>query len=678
MRNYRANILVFLAIGLLGATLTTFASTAEVEEDLALTDLSLEELMNIEVTSVSKQKQRIADAPAAITVINQDEIEQSGMSRIPELLRMVPGMNVGRIDANKWAISTRGFPSVFSNKLLVMMDGRVLYNHLFSGVYWQSLVYPMADLDRIEVIRGPGATIWGANAVNGVVNITTKSADQTQGWLISGTGSNVDSDLSVRYGGKIDDETFYRVYVQGLYTDNFEKPDPDGSGTMNANDAWNSGKVGFRLDRYASEEDTITVQGDLFTERGDQTRRPPSLTPPYYDVQEGEFDSLGGNLLTRWTHRLSDTSDMSLQVFYDYAERDDVLGLTPLQTFDAEFQHHFELHPRHHIIWGADVRGYWGDSEVIEPGGFALKSGTYTDYLISAFIQDDITLVPEKWHLSVGTKLEYRNDADTAFEPSARLLWTPDERNSVWAAVSYAARTPSRGEAGVDADVVAGEAGGLPFIGHLNGNPELESETLTAFELGYRWQPTSAFSLDVATFLNYYDDIRSFDPGVPAFVGAPVPHLEIPLSVENSIYGETYGGEIEATWNVRDNWRLVGSYSLLSTQMHVRDGSGAENGELEIEGQSPRHQFQIRSTYRPTRNVDLNAAAYYVDHLDTGDVPSYVRVDLSVGWRPTEHTRLAVGVQNLLDSNHPEFGSDFTTDPTETPRSVFVQFTTQF
>jgi iron complex outermembrane receptor protein len=458
--------------------------------------------MKVEVYSVSKHAQAVAEAPAAVTVIGQDDIQRSGMNSIPELLRLVPGLDVARINSNQWAISSRGFNDLYANKLLVMMDGRSVYTPLFSGVYWDTLDYVMPDLDHIEVIRGPGATLWGSNAVNGVINITTKSARDTQGWLVDGLGGNETQQGEIRYGGAIDSNTFFRVY--GKYR-NFEDF-PNAAGD-DQHDGWQDFRGGFRIDRYAGENDTLTLQGDAYSDRTGQTIDAPVLTPPFRSAVYAENDFSGANILGRWTHVVSPTSDMSLQFYYDRQDRPDVQLGYSLDTFDLDFQHRFQLAQNNEVIYGGDARFMMDHIENTQLGTFSPTSRN--DYLVSGFIQDDVTLVPDKLHFIAGTKLEQNSYSGFEYQPSGRLLWTPNESNSVWGAVSRAVRTPSRWEQ--DSQIIFSTmptAQGIPAQIDTIGNKGFDSEAMTAYELGYRVRATQAVTIDSSVFYDSYDKLQ--------------------------------------------------------------------------------------------------------------------------------------------------------------------------
>ena len=637
--------------------------------------MSLEDLMNIEITSVSKQKQKVSQAPAAVSVITQDDIRRSGLNSIAELLRLSPGLDVARVTGSVTAVSSRGFNDVYANKLLVLMDGRTVYTPLFSGVYWDSVDYVLADLERIEVIRGPGATLWGANAVNGVINITTKSARDTQGWLVSGRAGTEEYDASARYGGKIDDRTFYRVYAKWRDVDNFDTATGD-----DAHDGWDSLRGGFRVDRYATDKDTLTVQGDAYTSRLGETLSLPTFVPPTFrNTRFGDAPESGGNVLARWTHVVSDTSDFSVQAFYDRFEFKDPQFAYKQDTLDIDFQHRFQPAQRQEVIWGAGFRFLaddLGDSDVMK-----FTPHNRDDYIVNAYLQDDLTLIPDRLHVFLGTKVEDNSYVGVEVEPSVRVLWTPDQKNSFWAAVSRAVRTPSRFEEDGQITLSRGPepTSGLPFTADTRGNRSLESERLWAYELGYRVRPNQSLTIDAALFANVYDDLRSLDPGDPSLpFTPPFPHLSIPVDVGNKLNGESYGVELAANWSITPDWRVAASYTFLTLSLHQTSSSTDVTNQRLIEGASPRNQFQIHSYYNITKDLEFNSSLYYVEHLRSGDVPSYLRLDAGVTWRPRKDVEITVGVQNALDDRHPEFANVLNTVSSEVPRSVFAQLLWRF
>jgi iron complex outermembrane receptor protein len=640
-----------------------------------LLQMSLEDLMNVQITSVAKQKQKVSQAPAAVSVISQEDIRRSGMSSIPELLRLSPGLDVAQISAGTWAVSSRGFNDIYANKLLVLVDGRTVYSPAFSGVYWDGVDYLLPDLKRIEVVRGPGATLWGANAVNGVINIITKSADETQGLLVDSRAGNLEQIGGVRYGGTIDDRTYYRVYGKYRNQANFSLADGD-----DAHDGWDALRGGFRIDRYATERDTLTLQGDVSTERAGVTAVQPVFTPPTFSrAVEESNNHRGGNVLARWTHVISPTSDFSLQLYYDNFRREDFFGSYTLNTFDMDFQHRFELTRGQELIWGAGFR--FQSDRFPTKNGLLVVPDSRDAYLASAFVQDDVTLVRDRLHLILGSKFEQNSYTGFEWQPSARVLWTPNERNSVWGSVSRAVRTPSR----VDEDAriplfrTLDPNSGLPVEVDIAGNNQLYSEQLIAYEVGYRTQVTRAVSLDATAFLNHYDNLNSLTLGQPALVmNGGTPLVRTDAVWNNKRRADAYGVEIAANWNVTDNWRLVASYTWLNLLVHSSSSDTSPIPESSTEDNVPHNQVQLRSYLDVTKNLELNAAAYYVENLSGPAVPGYVRVDLGLTWRPKKDVELTVGVQNLLDDRHREFDGQFGVESSEVPRAVYGQLAIKF
>ena len=639
-----------------------------------LSDLSLEELVNIQVTSVSKKQTDLFRSPAAVYVITQEDIRRSGLNSIPELLRMVPGLDVARIDASHWAIGARGFNDQYANKLLVLIDGRSVYSPEFAGVYWSVQDMPLEDIERIEVIRGPGATLWGANAVNGVINIITKSAKDTQGGLVSVTyGTEDQPSTTVRYGGKIGTNLFYRVYTKYFNRDNFV----DSAGHDTA-DQWDASRGGLRLDWEASDINRLTFQGDYYQNNTGETVDQPILTAPFVNRANFTDDNEGGNVLGRWTHDFSETSQLTLQTYYDHARQEDAPIVLATDTYDFDLQHRFSLGERNDIVWGV---GYRYQVEDITTSFFATVTPQHTDQQVfSAFLQDEITVVPDRLHLTLGSKLEHNDFTGFEVEPSGRLSWTPSTNQTVWAAVSRAVRTPSPLDRGILQNRSVSEPPlSPPILIAEFGNPNFKSEELLAYELGYRVKPSKPLSLDATAFYDVYDHLRNFTQGAPQFVSTPAPpHVLIPLTIDNSMSGETYGTEFLAEWRATDDWKLVASYTLL--QMHVHPNIAGRS----FSDDSPQNQFQVRSYLNLPHNFELNGAVYYVDQIKPvlgsaeTRIPAYVRLDLGLTWQPTKSLEIGIWGQNLLDNQHSEFTSYKTTVLTEVPRGVLGKITWRF
>jgi len=619
----------------------------------SLADLSLEDLVNLKVTSVSKKEEKLNDAAAAIYVLSNDDIRRSGATTVADALRLVPGLQVAAIDSGNSAISARGFNSQFSNKLLVMIDGRTVYSPLFSGVYWDAHQVMLEDVDRIEVIRGPGATVWGANAVNGVINILSKSARETQGGLIYGGGGNEHLALGgARYGGKIDEDTYYRVY--GTYQMNDDFPLPNGRA---ANDSWDIEKGGFRVDHFTRNDGQLTWRGDIYAG----------------NLADHTGDMNGFNTLGRWTQRIADRSSYEVQAYFDHAYRNYSLAEVSVDTADLTLQHTFGLGERNDVIWGLGYR--FSDSHFYKANtpAITIVDRNVSLNLFSAFIQDEFKIIPDRLTFTLGTKIEHNDFTGFEIQPSARLAFKPATNQTVWAAVSRAVRTPSVVEGKgfftfASGAPVVGPGGGL-YVPTLAGNPNVKSEILWAYELGYRIQPHQRVSVDLATFYNDYSRLvgrqpTGFIPGVP--VGT------MTIEPANSLRGESYGGEVVVTVAATDFWRLSANYSLLMLNVHGDTASEAEPFELN----TPTHQVVLRSSYEFTRQLSLDVQLRYVDNVQS--VRAYVTADLHLSYRPTANLELSIVGQNLLDSRHPEQTSALGAPTVEVPRSFYGRITWRF
>jgi iron complex outermembrane receptor protein len=622
-----------------------------------LKKLSVEQLVDIDVTSVSKYPEKFSEAAAAVAVLTSEDIERSGVTKIPDALRLVPGLDVAQVDAHTWAISSRGFNDIFADKLLVLIDGRTVYTPLFSGVFWDFQDTLLADIDRIEVVRGPGATLWGANAVNGVINIITKSARDTQGFLVSTGGGTEDRDfVNVRYGVKIDDDTFARVYVK--YFDRDSSVLPDGT---DAHDAWDMFRGGFRLDSEPSNANSFTLQGDIYTGNEDEVYSIPTTRPPFAANISSTDQVSGGNLLGRWTHTFAPDSQLTLQAYYDRTEQETPIFGEKRDTGDIDLQDRFNWGDRQKIIWGVGFRITHSDIKNSLNVSFFPSDRTLTLY--SAFVQDEISIVPDRLHLTIGSKFEHNDFTGFEIQPSARALWTPGHAQTIWGSISRAVRTPSEAES----DVRLNPAPPVPippgFL-TIHGNPNMESEKLIAYELGYRVQPINQLKVDLTGFYNDYDDLRTLEPLLPGPVSQSI--------VKNKLFGETYGVELSATAQVTRQWRLQGSYSYFDAQLHREPSSHDTTTEAIDEGSSPHNQFFIRSLLDVGWNIQFDSTLRYVDVLPLPKVPSYITLDLRLAWSPRKDLEFAVVGRNLLDDHHPEFAPTFIgTQKTEVGRSVY-------
>ncbi len=654
------------------------AEVKPIPEDL--TTLTLEDLLGIEVTSASKKLQRVSDAPAAIFVITQDDIRTSGATSIPELLRMVPGIQVARLDSNKWAVTSRGFEGRFANKLLVLFDGRTVYTPLFSGVFWEDQDYLLEDIDRIEVIRGPGASLWGANAVNGVINIITKHSKDTQGALISsGAGTYEQGFVGVRYGGRLSPNLTYRLY--GKY---FNRGTFDDEWGMQGADDWWAYRSGFRLDYDKPGKDALTLQGDLYHLDSGSRYLVPAFTAPYADLFDHTSNHPGGNVLFRWSHTFSPSSQVSLITYYDRAQVKDVILSNVTDTFDIDFQHTLKLAPWNELIWGLGYR-YYRDN--IDNSEVVTFDPSHTrNQLLSAFIQDEFKFLDDHLRLTLGSRFEHNDYTGFEAQPTARLLWAPNPDHSVWTAFSRAVRTPSQVE--WDADSIAISVippftpvnpSPFPVVAEIVGSHDYGSEELKAFELGYRFQANKSLAVDISGFYNLYDDLRTTERGRRRFELFPAPHFVIPLKAANRMDGETYGVEVAADWHPLKWWRLNAAYTFLYMDLETDRDSTDLYTAKSTEGVSPRHQFSFRSRTELPKNLELDLWLRYVDSLSGIDVPGYVTMDARLAWRPQKGLELAVVGQNLLDAGHLEFRPDFLNSlPTEIQRGVYGKITWSF
>ncbi len=610
---------------------------------MQLKGLSLEALMDIDVTIAGKTPQKASDIPAAVYVVTQKDIKTMGATSIPEALRMVPGLQVARVDANKWAITIRGFNNVFSNNLLVMIDGRTVYTPLFSGVHWDVQDTVLEDIERIEIIRGPGAAVWGANAVNGVINIITKSAEDTQGTLVAGTLGTEQGIAQVRHGGNLSEDIYYRLY--GKYRNGDNGKFADGS---KATDGWDEVRGGFRVDWEINTENKLTVQGDLYQgDMGDRVQKPIARPPSFSKPLDSTSEVWGGNVLTRWSQNKTEGASQELQIYFDYSYRDSWLLEVERKTVDLDYRYVFSPWQRHHLVLGAGYRFIDEESpeKSLSKSLAILDPEQRQDHLFSAFLQDDITLLEDTLWLTLGSKFEVNDYSGFEVQPNARLRWKPAQGHLLWGSVSRAVRTPSRVEhnSEIILDKIIQPGVAAAFV----GNESFDSEELIAYEVGYRFQPYEHINVDLTAFYNDYDNLRSFTPvGVAAPGKAPVNTFQ--MKFENNIRGAAYGLEVAVDWQITDKWDLRASYAFLDLQLqhdaHVANKALAEA----LEGQSPEHQIKLSSSYEITQNLKFNWISRYVDELPTSKVGSHFDIDIGLHWDITKNLNISLFGKNLL------------------------------
>ena len=581
-----------------------------------LTDLSLEELANLQITSVSRRSERLSDAAASVYVITAEAIRRSGASSLPQALRLAPNLQVAQVDANQYAISARGFNNAIGNKLLVLIDGRTAYTPFYSGVFWDQQDLVLADVERIEVISGPGATLWGANAVNGVINVITRTARDTQGPLVSVEGGAKEGQAIGRYGGRLGDSGHWRIYAKRL-----ERQDTRTRAGVAVGDGWDERQAGFRYD-WSAAQDTVTVQGDAYSAKGQTRGSPPLVFTP---LQVG-----GSNLLARWSRQLAPDSALAVQAYYDSSRRDDAVLYRPHEDIsDIEFQHGFAAEGQQ-LLWGA---GYRQARDDLEPGfffGFRPSHSTLT--WSNLFVQDDIH-VASTIELTLGLKVERNDFTGSELLPSLRLAWKPATEQLLWTALSRAVRAPSP----LDRDILLPPR--PPYL--IDGGPNFEAEVAYVAELGWRAKPTDTISYSATLFQNWWERLRS---------GQPPPEAH----VQNMIAGTTSGFEAWGSWQATPAWRLTAGFNVLSENLHVEAGSTDPVGPSAL-GNDPHGQWSLRSSFDIDPTQELELALRHVGVLPTPRVPAYYATDLRYGWRVRPGWTFSVVGRNLFGAPHPEF-----------------------
>lgn len=648
---------------LLAMVLALTAPVACAQSDIL--NLSLEELLNVEVTTASRKAERLQDVAAAAFVITRDDIERSGATSIPEALRMAPGVQVARLSNNRWAVSVRGFNGRFANKLLVLMDGRSIYSPLYSGVIWEAEDTLLEDVDRIEVIRGPGAAMWGANAVNGVINVITRRARDTQGrLLVAGAGTEEGAFASFRQGGEAGDG-HYRVWGKVFARDESVNLAGD-----RGSDDWRAARVGFRGDWPLAPGDRLTLSAGAYSSSaGDRWNYPDLASPSGFRLRDTLQSNQGAHVVGQREWTLGDGSEASIQGYLDHAEVDiERVVKERRTTADLDFQHRKHFGERHDVIWGLGYR--WSHDQIDARAlvGFSPRSRDFR--LATAFAQDDITLLPDRLRLTLGARLEHNTFTGFEPQPNLRLLWTPTSGQAWWAAVSRAVRTPSRVEEDAQWDLGVTPAGapgnptGLPVLTRNvpMADGELVAEKVTAAEFGFRQRFDAGLSLDVTVFRNRYRDLRANRRlGVYPVISAS-PHLVQLLTSDNNVEARSHGLELVLDWHPASWWRLQSSYSYLRVSSWSKTDDPVDRmNAADNEGIAPRHQFSLRSSMSFSNRHRFDAWLRYTSKISSaypaeGIIPAYATLDLRYAWRPTPGFELSLVGQNLLDRRHQEFG----------------------
>lgn len=671
-------VLLFLAY--------SFTLNAQEKQDKT----SSKTLFNFDIFSLTKKKENAFDAPSSVYVLSSEDIRRSGVTSIPEALRMIPGVQVARIDGNKWAVSIRGFNHQYSSKLLIAIDGRVIYTPIFSGALWDNQDYALEDIEKIEIIRGPGGSIWGANAMNGIINIITKNAAETQGTYVSQiTGNNDNSITEARQGGKLlGDLNSYRVYAKHANREGFTKlndgtTNNDGStnasGSRGNNDGIVSNRAGFRYDISSVKDSSISLHGDFFE----------SNSKNYFDsttvggLNDSDKKSKGGNFVGNWSKTISNKSSFNLQAYLDYSQND-IVNIIEIneRSIDVDFQHFYSFSRNNQFAWGIGYRNLYDEVKPSTVGSGAdefyplVYNPTERNINIySAFIQDKVGLINDELFLTVGSKFEINEQTGFEYQPNARLTYYPSRDQTIWTAVSRAIRVPTRAEDGIDVKIA-------PDLTATKGNPSSLAETVLTYEVGYRIKPTNATLIDVAVYQSEYSRLGTFD-SVNDLNGTP--------TAANNGRAKTFGGELTGKWQVTDSWRLELGYDFLrmniklNAQANENDSINALNVDklVYFEKMSPKNQFRLRSFLNVTPKMEFDNMLYYVDSLPDKTqteegVRSYIRWDSRLGYLATKNVDLSVGIQNILDDRHQEFNAGLFNNKVEVGRTYYIKAALQF
>ncbi len=656
-------------LGTVSATLLAgaFACAQSGEQDpsKSLTKMALEDLMSVEVTTATKRPQSAWQTAAAVYVLTAEDIRRSGALSIPDLLRLVPGANVSQIDANKWSVSLRGFGSRYANKLQVMIDGQSVYTPLFSGVYWDALEIPLETIERIEVIRGPGGALWGANAVNGILNIVTKTADKTQGTDISASLGDFDRHSGMaRFGGTLGSAGHYRILVRGFDRRGFEEADSSPA------DNWNGYRTGARFDWVQGERDKFFFRAHSQSMRQGGAFEVPILAAPYSELVESRFDTRDWTVSGGWTREFEDGS-ANLQLHASGSDRRQMEACEKRTTLELDFQRSHNERGSHRLTWGASLQR--SSDRIRNSALVAFSPSRRTKGLASLFLQDEITVSPHS-KLIVGAKLEHNEDTGLELQPNVRFVGHADPKQVVWASLSKAARTPSRAERDVRVDLRAMEQGGMPAIIRLLGNPNFDSAHVLACEAGLRREVSDKILLDLAAYYNVYDGLRTFEPEAPIFEPLPVPHLVLPHRFDNKASAKAYGIEAAVDVFPSRSCRIRAGYTLEVAEFRLDSDSGDPFGRAADDrpGNTPRHQGFLRTSMELARGWELDLVLRGVDRLPGADIPGYFTADLRVGYRSPRGMEASFGLRNFLAGRHREDTSALYEVPRRVPASAYL------
>lgn len=632
--------------------------------------MSLKEVMDLTIETSSKKKKKQFNESASTYVITQEDISRSGVTSLPEALRLAPGVHVARISANQWAVSIHGFNERFSNKLLVLIDGRSVYSPLFSGVYWDAQDVLLENVKRIEVVRGSGTALWGSNAVNGVINVITYSAKETQGIeTTAGYGTEEQGFGSLRYGGKLGEKTHYRVHGKHYHRDE--------GGTFNqqsANDDSSMSSGGIHIDSVLTENQNLLITGNAYDGKVGQSGDMPALNSPTFTRFINDNVRLNGeNLLARWTNQEGDRKSWALQAYYDHTAREDsVLGNQEVNVTDLDFQRHFGWLYHQEIAWGLQYRYV---NNKLSPGSLVSLNPKERDtHLYSAFLSDEVSLFQDRFKLNIASRFEHNDFTGFEIQPTARMTWLVNKSNTFWGAVSRSVKVPSISDQNAIFEPSIRNVG-IPIVINVAGNKSFNTEKLISYELGYRTQLNHDVQLDIATFFNDYDDLRTFEQNAIFFLQNPFRGV-IPFEFDNKMEGHVYGADLSAKWHINSWWNINAGYSYAKTDLHLKNAStDTISLSLPIFANSPEQMLSLRSAWDVHKNWKIDLWMRYVDKLESTYVNAYVNMDARVAWKASRNIELSVVGQNLLDKQQLQFFRDTATrlNNSEVERSVYFK-----
>lgn len=672
------NRLLSAALLPLICSLPLFALAADkVDDDIQsareLLPLSWEELNDLSVSSLARQEQSVNNSPAAAFVISSADIRRSGVTSLPDLLRMVPGMNVAKLNAWNWAISARGFNDLYANKLQVMIDGRSIYDPLVSGVYWGQQNLALQDIERIEVLRGPSGSLWGANAVNGTINIVTRSARDTQGGLLFGGGGSEEQAFGgVRYGIKLSDSTYVRTTINTVHRDD----SIDLAGRADTHDSGDAQNANIRLDSELTTSDQLMLEANVSRHRQHgYFIGVSSPKPPLWRQDDFGRDGIIGSLQGRWRHQSDGGHRLELNMSFTQTNWQLAMNRMSRSHYVLDFEHALPGFGTHHLMWGLNYQTIHDSFENSLTLGF--EPAEFSQHNIGVFLQDQYAL-SEDLTLTLGNRVEHFTFTGWETEPNIRLLWTPNRRHKLWAAISRAVVLPNRAQHGIRLFKPVMPDSNIFF--EAKANPQMLTENLLAYELGWRWQINEQMDLDTALFYNIYDRMQGtkftgkvrYDPDFGGVYQA---------TVGNYRQVKSYGLEMSANYRINHDWRWQASYSANQFEVNYDQSQPWFREPLTEQHFNPQHTLSLRSLLNLTSEIELDAWARYVDSLfiDGRRIPDYFTLDLRLGWHPHKDVEISISGRNLLDDHHPEFSDElYIPVASQIQRSFLAQMSWRF